>query len=175
MNYDGKILICNKMLCVSRVTDDTFAQQYGDGHHKFYLEFRCNLPCVEDRNICKLCSDKNKDSKIQTSRKFNHGTINEPIPDGSHIYGGKWYEEGVKKWGAPSEEVIQFALQYQRDARDINTTTAVKPVRRKKPKVATTEEITDENKPKEVKKRNQKLLKQRYVKKIQYPNHRVKK
>ena len=35
------------MLCLSRYTDDTYAQQFGDGRHKFYLEFRCNRPCLK--------------------------------------------------------------------------------------------------------------------------------
>ena len=103
------------MLCISRITDDTYAQQFGNGRNKFYLEFRCNLPCAIAKDVCTKCSDKT--SNIQTSRKFNHGKINESIPDASHIYGGKWYNEAVKKYGAPSSDIIEFAQKYQINAR----------------------------------------------------------
>jgi len=43
--------------------------------------------------------------------------MSEPIPDHSHIFGGKWYNERVHDWGAPSEEVIALALQHQAEAR----------------------------------------------------------
>ena len=104
------------MLCISRYTDDTYAQQFGDGHHKFYLEFRCNRPCLKNMDCCAKCAEKS-DTKLQTSRKFNHGNVNEPIPDNSHIFGGKWYYEAAKKWSPPPSEIIEFALAYQKEAR----------------------------------------------------------
>lgn len=105
------------MQCISRYTDDTYAQQFGDGRHKFYLEFRCNRPCLKGIETCTKCSEKSS-TALQSSRKFDHGAVNEPIPDASHIYGGKWYHEGVRKWGAPPSEIIEFAIQYQKDARE---------------------------------------------------------
>ena len=104
------------MLCISRYTDDTYAQQFGDGHHKFYLEFRCNRPCLKNMDCCAKCAEKS-DTKLQTSRKFNHVNVNEPIPDNSHIFGGKWYYEAAKKWSPPPSEIIEFALAYQKEAR----------------------------------------------------------
>jgi len=56
-------------------------------------------------------------SKLQQSRKFNHGAINEPIPDISHIFEGKWYNDGIKKWGAPPSEIIEFAIKSRNEAR----------------------------------------------------------
>ena len=103
------------MRCISRVTDDTYSQKFGNNHNKFYIECRCNLPTTSD--ICSRCMDKS--GKVQTSRKFNHGTIHEPIPDSSHIYGSKWYYDAVKKYGEPSNDSITLAQQYQRDARGI--------------------------------------------------------
>ncbi len=103
--------------CISRVTDETYAQQFGDNRHKFYLEFRCNRPCFKDMDVCIKCLDKSEKAKLQTSRSFDHGKINDPIPDKSHIYGGKWYNDGVKKWGQPPSEIIEFAIQYQSEAR----------------------------------------------------------
>lgn len=108
------------MLCISRYTDDTYAQQFGDGRHKFYLEFRCNRPCLKTMNTCAKCAEKSF-TTLQHSRKFNHGNVDESIPDISHIFGGKWYFDGVRKWGSPPSEIIEFAIQYQKEAR-INTT-----------------------------------------------------
>ena len=105
------------MLCISRYTDDTYAQQFGDGRHKFYLEFRCNRTCLKGMECCAKCAEKSDFSKLQTSRKFNHGNVNEPIPDNSHIFGGKWYQDGIKKWSQPPSEIIEFALAYQKEAR----------------------------------------------------------
>jgi hypothetical protein len=105
------------MLCISRYTDDTYAQQFGDGRHKFYLEFRCNRPCLKAMDCCAKCAEKSPSTTLQHSRKFNHGKVNEPIPDNSHIYGGKWYYDGVRKWGSPPSEIIEFAIQYQKEAR----------------------------------------------------------
>jgi hypothetical protein len=105
-----------KMLCISRYTDDTYAQHFGDERHKFYLEFRCNRPCIKDMTCCAKCAEKTS-TVLQHSRKFDHGNVNEPIPDKSHIFGGNWYEQGVKKWGVPPSEIIEFALKYQKNAR----------------------------------------------------------
>ena len=125
------------MRCVSRITDDIYSQKFGDGYHKFYVELRCNMPCPKE--ICNRCSKS--ECKIQHSRKFDHGKINEPIPDISHIYGGKWYNDNVKKYGEPTREVIEFAGKYKREARnEINEINEIiekieKP-KRKKPQVA---------------------------------------
>lgn len=105
------------MLCISRHTDDTYAQQFGNGRNKFYIEFRCNLPCVKGLDVCSKCADKST-TGVQTSRKFNHGKVNEPITEDSHIFGGTWYRQAVKKYGEPSSDVIEFALQYQKKARE---------------------------------------------------------
>jgi hypothetical protein len=105
------------MNCISRYTDDTYAQQFGDGRHKFYLEFRCNRLCIKGMSSCAKCIEKSTTTTLQHSRKFDHKNVNEPIPNSSHIFGGKWYYEGVKKWGAPPSEIVEFALQYQKEAR----------------------------------------------------------
>lgn len=68
-------------------------------------------------DCCAKCAEKSPSTTLQHSRKFNHGKVNEPIPDNSHIYGGKWYNDGVRKWGAPPSEIIEFAIQYQKEAR----------------------------------------------------------
>lgn len=105
------------MPCISRITDEKFAQRFGDGRHNFHLESRCNLPCLPNLDICAKCTEKSPTYKTHGSRKFDHGKINQPIPDNSHIFGGKWYNERVKTYGEPSSEIIQFAIQYQEEAR----------------------------------------------------------
>lgn len=106
------------MACLSRITDETHAQYFGNGHNKFYVEFRCNLPCISGTSLCLKCSSKSNTCKVQSSRKFPHGNINEPIPDSSHIFGGKWYHQACQKYGIPNEDVIQFAVKHQQQARD---------------------------------------------------------
>lgn len=105
------------MLCISRYADNKYAEHFGDGRHKFYFEFRCNRPCIINTNYCSTCTNKSDSAKIQHLRKFNHGCVNEPIPDNSHIFGGKWYYTRILKWGPPPSEVIEFAMQYQNNAR----------------------------------------------------------
>jgi hypothetical protein len=104
--------------CIARTTEETYAQKFGNGRNKFYIEFRCHGPCVRGLDVCLRCAEKAADCKIQTSRRFAHGNVNEPIPPESHLFGGLWYEEHVRKYGTPSEEVLQFALEHQRKARD---------------------------------------------------------
>lgn len=105
------------MKCISRITDETYAQFFGNRRNKFYVEFRCGRPCISNMEVCAKCFEKNASCKLQASRKFNHGRVSDPIPDCSHIYGGTWYEHGTKKWGAPSVEIIEYALQCQKEAR----------------------------------------------------------
>lgn len=142
------------MLCISRYTDDTYAQQFADGRHKFYLEFRCNRPCTNDI-YCSKCTIKNPSAKVQHLRTFNHGDVGGPIPDSSHIFGGKWYNDGVRKWGAPSSEIIEFAVKYRNEACEGLSMTnivlepevviaSVTPKKGRKPKVAVAVAATGE-------------------------------
>lgn len=135
-------------LCISRVTAIDARCYFADLKHKFFLEMRCGRSCSDPtKNICEDCSIKTM-STIQWCRKIDHGTIYDPIPDRSHLFGGNWYEDGVRKWGAPSAKDIDSALEHQRKARMINDTVVVpskvpspspdmEPVKRgRKPKVA---------------------------------------
>jgi hypothetical protein len=104
------------MACISRVADLKTVQRFGDGKRRFFLEYRCNNPCIPDSDICEKCIVKEDNYPNPHLRRFNHGKVCDPIPDNSHIYGGRWYFEGVKKWGAPSQDIIEFALECQREA-----------------------------------------------------------
>jgi hypothetical protein len=104
--------------CLSRITKEATAQHFGNKHNKFYIEYRCNLPCVDGSDVCVRCSLKSDTCKQQTSPRFPHGKVNEPIPDGSHIFGGKWYLQSVSKYQTPTEEVLTFARKHQEEARN---------------------------------------------------------
>lgn len=104
--------------CLSRITQHATAQYFGDGKHRFYLEYRCGRPCIApNATICMGCTTKSDKTYAQHSRTFPHGKINEWIPPNSHIYGGSWYMTGVKKWGAPTQDAIDLAIQFQEEAR----------------------------------------------------------
>ena len=131
------------MSCISRVTAIDARCYFADQKHKFFLEMRCGRSCSPDQRVCVSCSIKTA-STIQWCRKIDHGTIYDPIPDRSHLFGGNWYEEGVQKWGAPSVENIQLAMEYQQEARmgtvELSKVTPPspdmeKPKRGRKPKV----------------------------------------
>jgi hypothetical protein len=107
-----------EMACLARRTDDTLTQKFGDGRHNFYIELRCGRKALPTMEVCELCAVRNPAHKIQVVRRFDHGLVSEPIPDQSHIFGGRWYQEKCEKWGKPSAETIKFALMYQREARE---------------------------------------------------------
>lgn len=103
--------------CISRYTNEKHAQYFANGFNKFYLELRCDDLCKDGLNVCDRCSKITNGPVVQYFRTYNHGNVNEPIPDRSHIYGGKWFYERAKKYGMPSAEIIELAISYQREAR----------------------------------------------------------
>ena len=105
------------MLCISRITDPSHAGHFGDGVHKFYLEMRCPQPALMNQRICQKCTKIYAECKNQFCGLYDHGKVNEPVPDRSHMYGGKWYHEKVKEWGEPPREILALAIQYQENAR----------------------------------------------------------
>ena len=105
------------MLCLSRITDPSHARHFGDGVHKFYLEMRCPQPALPHQRICQKCTKIYAECKNQFCGLYDHAKVNEPVPDRSHMYGGKWYLEKVKEWGEPPREILALAIQYQENAR----------------------------------------------------------
>jgi hypothetical protein len=104
------------MKCISRITTLQSTQHYADKRHRFYIEFRCNNPCKD--TICDKCILKCTTATIQYSRKYNHGTIYDPLPTKSHLYDSEWYHIGIKKWGLPPSDIIEYAIQCQLRARE---------------------------------------------------------
>ncbi len=105
------------MSCIMRVTDEGTKQMFGDGRHSFYLEKRCNFPCVKGLDVCAKCIEKVAPYKTQGSRRFDHGKVSEPIPEHSHIFGGQWYQSRVPLWGEPGAQMVVLARKYQAEAR----------------------------------------------------------
>lgn len=108
--------------CLTRITNPKTTQYFADGKHKFYLEYCCRRPCIEGTTKCKSCHKIHSGARSQFDSTYPHGSIDEPIPDHSHIFGGTWYQERVLTWGAPSAEVIALALQHQEEVNQYRTT-----------------------------------------------------
>lgn len=104
------------MSCVSRITDEAHAQKFGNGRNKFYIEFRCGNSVLPNHDVCARCIEKSV-TATQTSRKFQHGKVYEPIPDESHLFGGTWYQTHLSKYGSPTEDVLRLAFDHQQRAR----------------------------------------------------------
>jgi hypothetical protein len=78
-------------------------------------------PCIEGQTRCKSCIKIHSGARSQFDSTYPHGHMSEPIPEHSHIFGGTWYEERVRDWGAPTAEVIALALLCQAEARQFYT------------------------------------------------------
>ena len=70
-----------------------------------------------NQRICQKCTKIYAECKNQFCGLYDHAKVNEPVPDRSHMYGGKWYLEKVKEWGEPPREILALAIQYQENAR----------------------------------------------------------
>ena len=99
-----------RSICVGRIAKVNGIRHFGNGKNRFYIAYRCTNECLPDSVCCRRCIDRGTD-KIQSSGKFNHGLVTDPIPDHSHMYGGKWYKDGCIAWGTPSAEALQIAEQ----------------------------------------------------------------
>jgi hypothetical protein len=99
--------------CIGRIAKVSSIAHFGDGKHRFYIPYRCLNQSLAHSNCCGRCNDRGTD-KLQSSGKFDHGRITEPIPDHSHMYRSKWYDDGCKGWGMPSTEIVRFAEEQHR-------------------------------------------------------------
>lgn len=103
--------------CMSRIAPFPHFEYFANKKNRFYMEMRCEKPRIQGSEFCEACQHKDPDYHYPSSRRFDHGKINEPIPDRSHIFGGSWYREQVKRWGEPSSDVVAEALNRQKEAR----------------------------------------------------------
>ena len=102
--------------CIGRISKAQGVRHFADGRHRFYLECRCSNIVIVNTNKCTRCIGRSRD-KMQSSGKYDHGNVNEPIPDHSHMYGGKWYTDMCDKWGKPSDADIKVAEEHRNVAR----------------------------------------------------------
>ena len=102
-------------VCLSRMTYPHMKQHFGDGFHVFYMETFCGNP-VKSGDVCELCSRKGP-TRIQWSRRFDHGVISGEIAPHSHIFGSEWYNKKVATYGTPSQAVVELAMEAQRRTR----------------------------------------------------------
>ena len=119
-HYPNKIVVTVYAMtnpCHTRITSPKTHQYFADGIHKFYLEYRCERPCLDGHDRCKSCIKIHPGARSQFDSTYPHGHMSEPIPDHSHIFGGSWYQNRVGLWGEPSPQAIALAMQHQREAR----------------------------------------------------------
>lgn len=102
--------------CIGRIAKVDGIYHFTNGKNRFYVEYRCPKTVVPHTQLCTRCTYRGKD-KIQSSGKFDHGLITGSIPDHSHMYGGKYYEESVAKWKI-SPDNLAIAHEHQRIARE---------------------------------------------------------
>ena len=103
-------------VCIGRISKVQGILHFAEGRHRFYLEYRCSNNVIANTNKCIRCTGRTTD-KIQSSGKYDHGNVNEPIPNHSQMYGGKWYIDGCAKWGNPSDIDIKTAEEHRDAAR----------------------------------------------------------
>ena len=100
--------------CLSRITYESEKLPFGDGKHYFYLELQCDR--ISDEALCNKCCLKRK-TNVQESRFFDHGSVNGPYTENSHIFDTPWYIKSVKAYGTPTHEVLEKAMEAQSKAR----------------------------------------------------------
>lgn len=102
--------------CKGRYVRFADRKPFADGKHYFFVPRRCREPATAGSEACGSCLRRLTEGVFQERRQFNHGLVDEPVPDWSHIYGGAWYEARTEAYGAPDEGIIVWAEEYARVA-----------------------------------------------------------
>ena len=104
--------------CISRTTFENKRILFPDGFHYYYPEFQCTNTIFDTTSKrCKECFIKLDYIKLQGSRRFDHGNIGEPITAKSHIIGGQWYEDHVKKYVCKEMKEMKAKEKEEKKAR----------------------------------------------------------
>jgi len=93
------------MPCLNRLTKSSLKLPFPDGKHYFYGESACGNGC--DGDLCDSCKGK----------KSDHGLVNGPYVEKSHIYGTTWYLKAVRTYGEPDVDILEKAMDAQKKAR----------------------------------------------------------
>lgn len=102
--------------CLARITHPHLKQHFGDGFHCFYMETFCGNR-IESGEVCKGCVQKSN-TRVQWSRRFDHGLVSGEVSPHSHLFGSEWYIKKVATYGMPSQAVIELAMEAQRRTRN---------------------------------------------------------
>ena len=102
--------------CKARQAKYPEKKHFGDNYHYFYVERRCGGEAADGQEVCRKCTGRTQECKVQERLQFDHGLIDEPIPEWSQIYGGPWYLKMVKIYGDPTAEVLKWAELYKQVA-----------------------------------------------------------
>lgn len=105
------------MWCQKRITYPTLAVKFGDGKHRFYLESVCAGTIDKGQKLCNECLNKVVQTKTQDSHTFPHGIVSGPYTRESHMYDSDWYKAKVATYGAPTDVILEVAMQAQGLAR----------------------------------------------------------
>jgi len=97
------------MFCKARLTKAASRIRIGTSKRYALKAYVCSNPSEDD--LCCECKKRSRTAQKQASRL--HGLLTEPIPADSHIYGGTWYMEQVKRFGDPPALWISSAQQHQ--------------------------------------------------------------
>jgi hypothetical protein len=104
--------------CQSRITEKRLGRQFGDGRHLYFLELKCGGPCVAGKDVCRHCNKKNPLASYNYAKSYDHGKVYDvEYTESSHLFGSKWYVDGIVKWGPPRQDLIDEALEFQQEAR----------------------------------------------------------
>ncbi len=101
-------------ICLARYTTVADKLYFGDGKHRFYVERCCGAQC--DGQVCPKCQIKNQ-VKTQDCRTFDHGFVGGAYTAKSQLFDSPYYHAGVLKFGSPTQEDIEKAMEAQRKAR----------------------------------------------------------
>ncbi len=108
-------------ICLARYTTVADKLYFGDGKHRFYMERCCGAAC--DGQVCPKCLIKNQ-VKTQDVRTFDHGFVGGAYTAKSQLFDSPYYHAGVLKFGSPTQEDIEKAMEAQRKARGGTATAA---------------------------------------------------
>lgn len=101
--------------CLARLTDFWNTRtRIGNSKSFASIPYLCPNEAVKGEDLCESCSARPTESRYKDGKYHGrniHGLVTEDIPEDSHIYGSKWYEEMVEKFGHPDDIWLEQAVE----------------------------------------------------------------